>query len=751
MESFALIAVPNSKTTIEEVTEVEDQSLADYLNTTSHIGKIPSPAEIVHILMPIAAALDSARQRGELHGALKPDVILLDTHRATSSSPGEPTLSNFGMHQKQDLQLQSPYDVAYVAPEVAQGQPATSRSDLYSLGVILYELCTGALPFQGETANDILMQQLQSAPISPALINPHIRPALTAVIMRSLARDPSARFSSATALVTAAARAMNVSVPENTDHSKLAPTVVNPSSVGDINDPNTPTYLIPSPVSQAGSPPPTVASGNAPAVSRSPVNPSTTPVLPPTSTGGIPRVQPPVNVTPVPQQVSGSYPVLSTSGPMPVTPSVSPPSRPAQRSFASFSAPTNLTRKRRISVLAALALLLVAVLLVSGVLLYLTSIPASSPSSAVVGHAFFLSSGLISTKSNQGTTDGLRISLQNINDPASGKRYYGWLTSSGTDLPIALGPLSVNHGKIVTTYTDPNHNNLLAHYGRFLITEENANQQPTNPSLDAEHDWRYYSEFSTVPSQTDPSRFNVLDHLRHLLAQDPKLEKVGLQGGLSVWLFRNTTKILEAAGSARDIRKQCTENVPQSCDTGLILRQVARILDYLDGAKYVGRENIPPGIQSPDHLLIDSNVAQVALLEFDPVNQQPPGYLQHIGRHLEDLTQTPGVTAGQRTLADRINRDINNVQGWLDVVHADASKLIQMSPDDLVQPDALTTLNDLFTQANSAFVGHVDPNTNIAKEGVVQIYYNIQALATFDVAPCTTNNGQSSCTGGGNR
>jgi hypothetical protein len=393
-----------------------------------------------------------------------------------------------------------------------------------------------------------------------------------------------------------------------------------------------------------------------------------------------------------------------------------------------------------------MALLLVAVLLGSGVLLYLVSTSASSSPSKVAGHAFFLSSGLITKESNQGTTDGLRISVQNIDNPGSGKRYYGWLTSSGADLPIALGALSVNNRKIITTYSDPNHNNLLAHYGRFLITEENANQQPTNPSLDVEHDWRYFSEFSTVPSQADPSHFSLLDHLRHLLAQDPKLEKVGLQGGLSVWLFRNTTKILEAAGSARDTRKGCTEN---ACNTGLILRQVARILDYLDGAKYVGRENIPPDIQSPDHLLIDSNVAQVALLEFDPVNQQPPGYLQHIGRHLQDLTETPGATAGQRTLANRINQDINNVQGWLDAVHADASKLIQMSSDELVQPEGLTTLNDLFTQANSAFVGHVDPNTNIAKEGVVQIYYSIQALATFDIVPCTINNGQSSCAEGG--
>ena len=104
-------------------------------------------------------------------------------------------ITNFGMRQRQDPRLQPLVEVSYLAPEVAQGNPATSRSDLYSLGVILYELCTGTLPFQGETSSDVLMQHIHSTPTSPVLINPQIRPALTGVIMRSLAKDPAARFS----------------------------------------------------------------------------------------------------------------------------------------------------------------------------------------------------------------------------------------------------------------------------------------------------------------------------------------------------------------------------------------------------------------------------------------------------------------------------------------------------------------------------------------------------------------------------
>jgi eukaryotic-like serine/threonine-protein kinase len=307
---------------------------------------------------------------------------------------------------------------------------------------------------------------------------------------------------------------------------------------------------------------------------------------------------------------------------------------------------------------------------------------------------------------------------------------------------LALGPLSVNNGQVTLSYSDPRHNNLLANYSRFLITEEDANQQPAVPSLDA-NTWRYYAAFSRTPNPADLKHYSLLDHLRHLLSQDPKLRGVGLTGGLDIWLFRNTTKILEAAGSARDAQKVCAANPSKACTDGM-LRQVARILDYLDGVTYVQTENIPPDIQGST-LLINPTIARVALLEFDPIHQEPPGYLAHIGTHLQEISQISSATASQHALAIQINQAINNVQGWLDAVHADASKLIHMSSTQLLQPDALTILNDLFTQANNAFVGQIDPNTNNVKDGVVQIHYNIQSLATFDITPCTMNNGQSSC------
>src|SRR5437588_12308 len=82
-----------------------------------------------------------------------------------------------------------------------------------SLGVILYEICTGVPPFRGENIAAIMGQHISFMPTSPTLINPNTSPPLAAVIMRCLAKHPSARFSSSSALVAALAEALNLPIP----------------------------------------------------------------------------------------------------------------------------------------------------------------------------------------------------------------------------------------------------------------------------------------------------------------------------------------------------------------------------------------------------------------------------------------------------------------------------------------------------------------------------------------------------------
>jgi len=687
---------------------VEGQTLADYIESTSHQGKFPSPPELVRLLIPISLAIDYAHQQGIIHGDIEPGNILLDKSNTSVNPMGQPALSDFGMAQ---ILKPSPVSLLsrsfYTSPEQAQGYAANERSDLYSLGVIVYEMFTGVLPFQSDNPGDTLRQHMYATPTPPALINPSILPALTSAILRALAKDPAARFPSAAAMVVALANAIKMPLPENV---KLAATSA---------EMNMPTYLSPLPSSRV--PGITPSSPSLPGFSYAPTPPpastSSTPAGMISNAGQVPQTLPDT------RSVMNLPTVISSTGPTPV------PQKP-----------------RRRGLYIALAAILIVALVLSGlgVFLRLSNFGATTVQTPVVGHAFFVSSGLLSLNSNQGITDEVQINLSNIPDPPPGKSYYAWLLSNQQiNLPAILlgsGSLPLNHGQVTVSYINPQHDNLLANYNHFLITEENANPAPTNPSLDPST-WRYAAFFSTAPNPADLlDHFSLYDHLRHLLAQDPKLKLAGLTGGLDIWLYRNTSKILEAAGGARDSQPSCTPD-PHNPGCAFVLREMVRILDYLDGINYVTRD-LPPGTTP---LYIDPVIARVALLEIDPVNQQPPGYLKHMGNHLRLITTSPGVTAQQRALAIRINQDINNVQGWLNVVHADAVKLVHMNNAQLSQPAALQVLDDLFTQANFAFVGQFDPNTGSVKEGAVQIHYNIQRLATFDVTPCTTINGKNSC------
>ena len=296
--------------------------------------------------------------------------------------------------------------------------------------------------------------------------------------------------------------------------------------------------------------------------------------------------------------------------------------------------------------------------------------------------------------------------------------------------PIPLGKVTFNpNGTASLAYGgDAEHTDLLASNSRFLITEEDANTPPPGPSLDS-NAWSYYAEFSQKPNPLDPKKYSLYDHIRHLLAADPKLEAVGLNGGLDIWFFRNTEKILEWSGSARD-----TSKYKSASSAAFIRRQLSRILAYLDGSTYYQAEL--PG----EPLRVDPTIAKVALLEFDVQKQEPPGYVYHIGAvHLHEITQLADATAGQKALAIQISAAIDNVNIWLQAVHDDALKAFKMTDDQLLGDAGRIVLDDLATQANYAFVGQSNPYSGQGKEGVVQVHYNIQRLATFDIRACTSS------------
>ncbi|HEX3640546.1 MAG TPA: serine/threonine-protein kinase, partial [Ktedonobacteraceae bacterium] len=139
---------------------VEGLSLTEYLHKLNQTRKTLSPAEIMQILAPIGEAIDYIHQQGIIHGLITPSAILLSKNSESASPLGEPRLMDLGMHNTYDPHQLSPKEVCYIAPEIIQGDTNNVRSDLYSLGIIIYEMSTGTLPFRGATTAEVISQQL---------------------------------------------------------------------------------------------------------------------------------------------------------------------------------------------------------------------------------------------------------------------------------------------------------------------------------------------------------------------------------------------------------------------------------------------------------------------------------------------------------------------------------------------------------------------------------------------------------------
>src|SRR5437588_3498521 len=156
---------------------IEGGTLENYIAGTSARGKFPSPAQIVHLFTSISLAIDYAHRQGMIHRDIKPANILLDKRNTLRNPMGEPILTDFGIAKLQGkATLAATYGLLgtplYISPEQAQGQPSDRRSDLYSLGVIAYEMITGIPPFRGDNPLSIMMQHYSAMPTPPTVVNP---------------------------------------------------------------------------------------------------------------------------------------------------------------------------------------------------------------------------------------------------------------------------------------------------------------------------------------------------------------------------------------------------------------------------------------------------------------------------------------------------------------------------------------------------------------------------------------------------
>lgn len=350
-----------------------------------------------------------------------------------------------------------------------------------------------------------------------------------------------------------------------------------------------------------------------------------------------------------------------------------------------------------------------------------TNSPANVTAPTLTGHLYFQSSGQINEMGTTGINDVVELTLSNLPAHKPGKSYYAWLRSDAnrSDGPvIMLGQLQVSQGKAALTYRDAQHTDLLTIMSQFLVTEEDATIQPAVPSPDSAN-WRYSGIIPQTPNPADTQdHFSYLDHLRHLLAADPTLEKLGLHGGLSFWLDKNTKKVGEWASAAQDEQ-----------DPNLIHRHMLRILDYLDGV-----DNVAGDVPAGSPILVDQTQGKVGLLQIH-AGQNPEGYLQHIGFHLNSLVSSPGADQSQQVLAQQLVIAMNNVNTWLGKARQDAQQLVVLSNEQLTQPPAKALLNDLATQVNIAYVGTTDPTTGNVQHGVSWIRTTMQNMAVINIFP----------------
>jgi serine/threonine-protein kinase len=161
------------------------------------------PAAAIDIVIQILRAARSAHRRGVIHRDLKPHNVILDEE-------GRARVTDFGIARAgaSDMTLTGSImgTAQYLSPEQAQGFAVSAASDLYSIGVILYELLTGVVPFEGESAVAIAYKQVSAEPRPPSELNPSLPPSLDAVVLRALAKDPAQRYADADELITALQR-----------------------------------------------------------------------------------------------------------------------------------------------------------------------------------------------------------------------------------------------------------------------------------------------------------------------------------------------------------------------------------------------------------------------------------------------------------------------------------------------------------------------------------------------------------------
>jgi eukaryotic-like serine/threonine-protein kinase len=166
------------------------------------------PAQAVDLTAQLLRAVRYIHARGIIHRDLKPDNAIVATG-------GQLKLTDFGVSRRPERDITHTGvvigTVRYLSPEQIEGERASVASDLYAIGVTLYELLTGQVPFNGDTIAAVLRAHVQERPTPPSALNPAVSSQLDSIVIRALDKDPQGRFVNADTFISALERAAHSS------------------------------------------------------------------------------------------------------------------------------------------------------------------------------------------------------------------------------------------------------------------------------------------------------------------------------------------------------------------------------------------------------------------------------------------------------------------------------------------------------------------------------------------------------------